>query len=65
MAIIIFAVTAFHVQSHTCEGGAHPSMSFWHLLMNLQNNYLLKKLLKRVNKKVKILIFELSTVPEI
>ena len=30
-------------KSDTCEeGGAHLRVSFWHLLMNLKNNYLLK-----------------------
>ena len=30
-------------KSHTCEeGGAHPRIFVWHLLMNLKNNYLLK-----------------------
>ena len=44
-------------KSHTCEeGGGHPRISVWHLLMNLKNNYLLKKLLKWTNKKC-ILIF--------
>ena len=29
---------------HTCkEGRAHPRISVWHLLMNLKNNFLLKK----------------------
>ena len=32
-------------------GGTHLRISFWHLLMNLKNNYLLKKLLKWANKK--------------
>ena len=32
------------------EGGAHFKISVWHLLMNLKNNYLLKKL-KWINKK--------------
>ena len=41
-------------KSHTCEeGGIHLRISVWHLLMNLKNNYLLKKLLKWVNKKCK------------
>ena len=45
-------------KSHTCEeGGAHPRISAWHLLMNLKNNYLLKKLLKWTKKNVSILIF--------
>ena len=31
-------------KSHTCEEGVkHLRNSFWHLLMNLKNNYLLKK----------------------
>ena len=41
-------------KSHTCkEGGAHLRTSVWHLLMNLRNNYLLKKLLNWANKKCK------------
>ena len=45
-------------KSHTCEeGGAHFRISFWHLLMNLKNKSLLKKLLKWANKKKIILIF--------
>ena len=41
-------------KSHTFqEGGAHLRISIWHLLMNLKNNYLLKKLLKWANKKYK------------
>ena len=41
-------------KSDTCEeGGAHLKISVWHLLMNLKNNYLLKKLLKCANKKCK------------
>ena len=38
-------------KSHTCEGGAHVRISFWHLLMNLKDKHLFKKLLKWVNKK--------------
>ena len=39
-------------KSRTCEeGGAHFRISFWHLLMNLKNKYLLKTLLKWANKK--------------
>ena len=34
------------------KGGAHSRISVWHLLMNLKNNYLLKKLLKQANKNV-------------
>ena len=31
------------LKNHTCEkGGAHLTVSFWHLFMNLKNNYLLK-----------------------
>ena len=29
-------------KSYTCEGGAQLRISFWHLLMNLKNKYLLK-----------------------
>ena len=39
-------------KSHTCEeGGAHLRISFWHLLMNLKNNYLLKNCTSRPAKK--------------
>ena len=39
-------------KNHTRKkGGAQLSISFWHLLMNLKNKYLLKKLLKWANKK--------------
>ena len=38
----------------TCEESeTHRGISFWHLLMNLKNNYLFKKLLKWANKKCK------------
>ena len=44
-------------KSHTCEeGGAHLRISFWHLLMNLKNNYLLKNCTSRPAKK-KFIIF--------
>ena len=47
-----------HKKSHTCEeGGAHLRSSFKHLLMNLKNKYILRKLLKWANKKQIILIF--------
>ena len=40
--------------SHICEeGGSHPRISLWHLMMTLKNNYLLKKLLKWANKQCK------------
>ena len=36
----------------TCkEGRAHLRISFWHLLTNLKNKYLFKKLLKWANRK--------------
>ena len=36
----------------TCEEGeAHLRISFWHLLMNLKNKKLFKKLLKWANKR--------------
>ena len=38
---------------HSEEDGAHLRISVWHLLINLKNNYLLKKLLKWANKKCK------------
>ena len=46
-------------KSHTCEGGAHLRISFWHLLMNLKNKLLLKKLLKWANENKIILIVTL------
>ena len=42
-----------NIKSHICEGGAHPRISVWRLLMNLKNNILLKKLLQWANKKYK------------
>ena len=44
-------------KSRTCEGGANIRISVWHLLMKLKKNYLLKKLLKWAQKKLRILIF--------
>ena len=39
-------------KSHTCEEGeAHLRISVWHLLINLKNNYLFKKLLNWANRK--------------
>ena len=36
-------------KSHTCEeGGANFRVTVWHLLMNLKDNYLFKKLLLKV-----------------
>ena len=47
-------------KSHTCEeGGAQPRIPVWHLLINLKNNYLFKKLLSGPIKNVKIFIFTL------
>ena len=44
---------------HRCEeGGTHLRISVWHLLIYFKNNYLLKKLLKWINKKdLRILTF--------
>ena len=39
------------------EGGTHLRISAWHLLMNLKNNYSLKKLLKWAKKCKKIITF--------
>ena len=48
----LLKVTSGKKKSHTYEeGGAHLRISFWHLLMNLKNKSLLKKLLKWANKK--------------
>ena len=45
-------------KSHTCEEGEVQLRIFvWHLLANLKNNYLLKKLLKWTNRKYKNFIF--------
>ena len=39
-------------KSHTCEeGGAHLRISFWHLLMNLKDKYLFKKMLNWASGK--------------
>ena len=41
-------------KTQTCEeGGPQFRISIWHLLMNLKNNYYLKRLLKWANKKYK------------
>ena len=46
------------LKNHTREkGGAQLRTSFWHLLMNLKNNYLLKKLLSGPIKNIRTLIF--------
>ena len=37
-------------KSHTCEGGTHLRISFWHLLMNLKNKNLLKNCKNRPTK---------------
>ena len=50
---------------HTCEeDGAHLRISFLHLLINLKNNYLFKKLLSGLIKKVRILIFTMLHFPK-
>ena len=36
---------------------AHLRSSVWHLLINLKNNYLFKKLMKLANKNLRIVIF--------
>ena len=39
-------------KSHTCEeGGVHIRISFWHLLIELEKQIFIKKLLKWANKK--------------
>ena len=50
-------IKATQKKSHACEGGAHSRISVWHLLMNLKNNYLLKKKLLKCANKICILIF--------
>ena len=42
-------------KKYTCEegGGTRSRISVWHLLMNLKNKYLFKKLLKWANKNCK------------
>ena len=45
-------------KKNTCEEDrAQIRISVWHLLMNLKNNYSLKKLLNWTNKKCKNFIF--------
>ena len=52
MLVFISEFPIFQQKSHTCEeGGTHLRISFWHLLMNLKNKQLLKKMLKWANKK--------------
>ena len=65
-------LTPIEIKSKTCEGGgAHLGISVWDLLMNLKNNYLLKKLLKWANKKYTkstkcaMIMIICYTVPEI
>ena len=42
-----FKALQFLQKSHICEeGGAHLRISVWNLLINLKNNYLLKKTVK-------------------
>ena len=50
--ITSFKMDSYVIKSHTCEeSGAHLRVSFSHLLINLKNKYLLKKLLKWANVK--------------
>ena len=50
--------TSWRNKNHTCEeGGAYLRISFWHLLMNLKSNDLLKKTWIGPIKNVRILIF--------
>ena len=38
--IFMISLNIYLKKSYTCrEGGAHLRISFWHLLMNLKNNY--------------------------
>ena len=46
MQLLWTVATCLLEKSHICEGGADLRISVWHLLMNLKNNYLVKKLLK-------------------
>ena len=52
-----FSESQYLIRKECEEDRTHLSISVWHLLMNLKNNYLLKKLLKWANKDVRILIF--------
>ena len=45
-------------KSHTCEeGGANFRITVWHLLMNLKNNYLLKKTVEVLNFNIYNVVF--------
>ena len=46
-------IYAYKNHANVKKSEAHLRISIWHLLMNLKNNYLLKKLLKWANKKYK------------
>ena len=57
-------ICIFHEQyiknSHTCkESGAHLRIYFWHFLINLNNNYLLKNCWSGPIKNVRVLIFKM------
>ena len=52
--VLLGFVTLRTKKSYTCEeGGAHLRIFLWHLLMNLKNKCLFKKLLKWANEKCK------------
>ena len=50
-------IYAYKNHANVKKSEAHLRISIWHLLMNLKNNYLLKKLLKWPTKNIRILIF--------
>ena len=51
-------------KSHTCEVGAHLIISVWHLLMNLNDNYSLKKLLKWANRLLIFMLYFFKKIKE-
>ena len=55
-SIVVFIY--INKKSHTCEeGAAHLKISFWHLLVNLENKYLLKNCWSFPVKNKTVLIF--------
>ena len=49
-------------KAHAKKVGHTSEFLFWHLLMNLKNNYLFKKLMKQTNKKYKFNIYNVQFI---
>ena len=48
-----FSRLLFSEKPHTCEGGAHLRISFWHFLMNLKNKIILAFIMLHFLKEIK------------